>query len=329
MRIPELLSDPAYHDEDAARAYLEEVRWPDGPFCPFCGAFETVKPLGGPSMGPGWYYCSACQDKFTVRVGSIMERSHIPLHKWLLAFRLMASSKKGVSAHQIHRTLGITYKSAWFLMHRIREAMNDNGAAPLGGEGKIVEANETFTVHKEGGPTWILHPEHGWQKSRSPLDRVPVVTLVERGGRARSQKTENVTAATLRSVVLGSADTKSRLMTDELRAYRRIGQRFAGHDTVRHEEEEWARKLEDGTKAHTNTVEGFFSILKRGIYGCYFHVSEQHLHRYLAEFDFRYSNRVKLGVDDTERTRRAIKGAGGKRLTYRRTRSQNEETRTA
>jgi transposase-like protein len=329
MRTPELLSDPAYHDEDAARTYLQEVRWPDGPYCPFCGSLETVKPLGGPSMGPGWYYCAACQDKFTVRVGSIFERSHIPLHKWLLAFRLMASSKKGVCAHQIHRTLGITYKSAWFLMHRIREAMNDNGTAPLGGEGKIVEADETFTVHREGGPTWILHPEHGWQKSRSPLDRVPVVTLVERGGRARSQKTENVTAATLRSVVLGGADTKSRLMTDELRAYRRIGQRFAGHDTVRHEEEEWARKLEDGTKAHTNTVEGFFSILKRGIYGCYFHVSEQHLHRYLAEFDFRYSNRVKLGVDDTERTRRAIKGAGGKRLTYRRTRSQNEETRTA
>jgi transposase-like protein len=137
MRTPNLLSDPAYHDEDAARAYLEEVRWPDGPFCPFCGSLETVKPLGGPSMGPGWYYCSACQDKFTVRVGSIFERSHIPIHKWLLAFRLMTSSKKGVSTHQIHRTLGITYKSAWFLTMRIREAMTDTDPTPLGGEGTM------------------------------------------------------------------------------------------------------------------------------------------------------------------------------------------------
>jgi transposase-like protein len=329
MRTPELLSDPAYHDEDAARAYLEEVRWPDGPYCPFCGSLETVKPLGGESMGAGWYYCSACQDKFTVRVGSIFERSHIPLHKWLLAFRLMASSKKGVSAHQIHRTLGITYKSAWFLMHRIRDAMNDDSSGQLGGDGKIVESDETYTVYKEGGPTWILHPEHGWQRRRSGADRVPVVTLVERGGRSQSKKLENVTAATLRSVVLASADTKSRLMTDELRAYQAIGRRYAGHDAVNHGEEEWARKLSDGTKAHTNTVEGFFSLLKRGIYGCYFHVSEQHLHRYLAEFDFRYSNRVKLGVDDTERACRAIKGAAGKRLTYRRTRSQEAQAGTA
>jgi transposase-like protein len=170
MRTPDLLSDPAFHDEDAARAYLEGVRWSDGPFCPFCGSLETVKPLGGPSMGPGWYYCSTCQDKFTVRVGSIFERSHIPLHKWLLAFRLMASSKKGVSAHQIHRTLGITYKSAWFLMHRIREAMIDDGA-PLGGDGKTVEVDETFQGYVEGGPTWILHPEHGWQKQRAYGDK--------------------------------------------------------------------------------------------------------------------------------------------------------------
>jgi hypothetical protein len=166
---------------------------------------------------------------------------------------------------------------------------------------------------------------HGWQKQRSGADRVPVVTLVERVGRARSRKVENVTATTLRGVVFGGAGTKSRLMTDEIHAYRRIGQRFAGHDAVNHGEEEWVRKLADGTKAHTNTVEGFFLLLKRGIYGCYFHVSEAHLHRYLAEFDFRYSNRIKLGVDDTERTRLAIKGAGGKRLTYRRTRSQAKE----
>jgi hypothetical protein len=201
--------------------------------------------------------------------------------------------------------------------HRLRLAMDENGSGPLGGEGQIVESDETYTVHKKGGPTWILHPEFGWQRQRSGADRVPVVTLVERGGRARSKKVENVTAATLRGVVFGTADTKSRLMTDELRAYRRIGQRFAGHDAVDHGREEWARKLGDGTKAHTNTVEGFFSLLKRGIYGCYFHVSEAHLHRYLAEFDFRYSNRIKLGIDDVERSDRAIRGAVGKRLTYR------------
>jgi transposase-like protein len=214
MRTPELLSDPCYHDEEAARAYVEEVRWPDGPFCPKCGAFDTVKPLGGPSMGPGWYYCAACQDKFTVRVGSIFERSHIALHKWLLAFRLMASSKKGVSAHQIHRTLGITYKSAWFLLHRIREAMTDDGA-PLGGEGKTVEVDETFQGFVEGGPTWILHPEFGWQRQRAYGDKRKVVTLVERGGKARSVKVETVTAREVRKVVLDNADAASHLRTDQ------------------------------------------------------------------------------------------------------------------
>jgi transposase-like protein len=320
MRTPELLSDPAFHDEDAARAYLEEVRWPDGPFCPFCGSLETVKPLGGPSMGPGWYYCSACQDKFTVRVGSIFERSHIPLHKWLLAFRLMTSSKKGVSAHQIHRTLSITYKSAWFLMHRIREAMTDTDPKPLGGEGKTVEADETFYGYREGGPKWILHPQFGWQRDRGSAQRMTIVTLVERGGAARSVPVDDLKASTLRAIVLGNADTKSKPMTDERHTYETIGRRFASHGTVNHGAEEYVRG-----EAHVNSAEGFFSIFKRGMTGVYQHCSEAHLHRYLAEFDFRYSNRVKLGIDDTERTRRAIKGAGGKRLTYRRTRIQETE----
>jgi transposase-like protein len=324
MRTPELLSDPAYHDEDAARAYLEEVRWADGPYCPFCGSLETVRPLGGPSMGPGWYYCSACQDKFTVRVGSIFERSHIPLHKWLLAFRLMASSKKGVSAHQIHRTLGITYKSAWFLMHRIREAMDESASGPLGGEGKTVEVDETFQGFVEGGPTWILHPEHGWQKQRAYRDKRKVVTLVERGGKARSVKVETVTAREVRRVVMDNADTASHLRTDQAHMYRAIGRHFASHEAVDHSREEWVRG-----DAHTQTVEGFFSIFKRGMTGVYQHCSEYHLHRYLAEFDFRYSHRIKLGVDDTERTRLAIKGAAGKRLTYRRTRSQADEAGAA
>jgi hypothetical protein len=242
----------------------------------------------------------------------------------------MCSSKKGISAHQLYRSLGFgSYKTAWFMAHRIRAAMDESTSGMIGGEGKIVESDETYTVYKEGGPTWILHPEHGWRRRTGGSDRVPVVTLVERGGRARSRKTDNITAETLRSVVFGTANIKSRLMTDELRAYHMIGRRFAGHDTVDHGEEEWARELADGIKAHTNTVEGFFSLLKRGIYGCYFHVSEAHLHRYLAEFDFRYSNRAKLGVDDTERSNRAVRGVAGKRLTYRRPRRQAEEAGAA
>src|SRR6266478_2758229 len=170
MRTPERLSDPVYHDEESARAYVESVRWPECVFCPLCGSMDKISRLGGESMGPGWWYCGSCQDKFTVRVGMVFERSHIPLHKWLLAIRLMCSSKKGVSAHQLHCTLGITYKSAWFLAHRIREAMRDNGS-PLGGEGKTIEVDETFQGYVEGGPTWILHPEHGWQKQRAWGDK--------------------------------------------------------------------------------------------------------------------------------------------------------------
>jgi transposase-like protein len=316
-------------DEKAAYAYVEARIWSSGRVCPHCGVIDRSGLLKGKSTRIGVYKCYACRKPFTVKIGTIFEDSHVPMHLWLQAIVMMCGSKKGISSNQLHRTLGVTLRTAWHMSHRIRLAMDESGSGPLGGEGMIVESDETFTVHKEGGPTWILHPEFGWQRQRSGADRVPVVTLVERAGRARSQKVENVTAATLRRVVFGSADTKSRLMTDELRAYRRIGQRFAGHDAVDHGREEWARKLGDGTKAHTNTVEGFFSILKRGIYGCYFHVSEQHLHRYLAEFDFRYSNRIRLGVDDAERTARAVKGAIGKRLTYRTTRSQETHPPTA
>src|ERR1700724_672983 len=186
MQTPELLSDPVFHDEEAARLYLQEVRWPDGVSCPFCGVLDGIRPLGGDSMGPGWFYCEACQDKFTVRVKSIFERSHIPLHKWLLAFRLMASSKKGVSAHQLHRTLGITYKSAWFLAHRIREAMRPADPPQLGGEGKVIEADDTF-IGREGShdpSVWVYSNEKGW--TRSTTEKMKVLTLVERGGGARS-----------------------------------------------------------------------------------------------------------------------------------------------
>jgi len=317
MQTPELLSDPAYQNENAARLYIESVRWPQGPYCPKCGAIDRVRELGGESMGPGWYYCEACQDKFTVRVGSVFERSHIPLHKWLLAIRLMTSSKKGVSAHQIHRTLAISYKSAWFLCHRILEAMSDDAGLPLGGEGKIIEADETFIGHT-GDPGWIFVNGVGWVTTRQN-DKMKVMTLVERGGRARSVKIDEVTADHVKAVLDVHASRKSVLMTDEGTWYRQPGRSFADHQTVVHRRKEYTRG-----KAGTNTVEGYFSIFKRGMKGVYQHCAEKHLHRYLAEFDFRYSNRIRLGVDDVERTRRAIAGAGGKRLTYRRTRGQQE-----
>ncbi|HUC72349.1 MAG TPA: IS1595 family transposase [Stellaceae bacterium] len=307
MQTPELLSDPVYHDEDAARAYIEQVRWPDFVVCPLCGSFDKIAKLGGKSMGPEWWYCGSCKDKFTVRVGMIFERSHIPLHKWLLAIRLMASSKKGISAHQLHRTLGITYKSAWFLAHRIREAMNDTGSsAPLGGEGAFVEADETYVGGRARNRAY-----------REPAPKKAVVSLVERDGRVRSQHVPEVNAANLRPILEAGIDKASHLRTDESGVYWKTGEKFASHRTVNHAQKEYVRG-----DASTNAAENFFSILKRGVYGTYQHVSEEHLHRYLAEFDFRHNNRVKLGIGDTERARLAIVGAEGKRLTYRRTRSR-------
>lgn len=330
MRTPELLSAPEYHDEDAARLYLQEVRWPDGVYCPFCGALDDIKPLGGESMGPGWFYCPACQDKFTVRVGSIFERSHIPLHKWLLAFRLMASSKKGVSAHQLHRTLGITYKSAWFLAHRIREAMKPSEPPTLGGEGQVIEADETYygVAGSHDPDNWVFTNDQGWvRKTRD--EKMKVMTLVERGGRAHSVHIDRLTSEEAYAALTAFADYKSELNTDEAHHYERVGKRFAAHDAVNHTNEQYARyeKSKDGKRKliTTNTVEGYFSIFKRGMIGVYQHCGEKHLHRYLAEFDFRYSNRKALGVEDAERTERAIKGAAGKRLTYRRTGRPKEE----
>jgi transposase-like protein len=323
MRTPELLSDPVYNDEDAARAYLETNRWPEFVFCPRCGSPDKIGQLGGDSMGPGWWYCGSCQDKFTVRVGTVMERSHIPLHKWLLAFRLMSSSKKGVSSHQLHRTLGITYKSAWFMSHRIREAMTDTDPAPLGGKGKVIEADETYYGRAGDPKDTVFVTGKGWVRKGGD-DKMKVMTLVERGGKARSVHIDRATSAELNAVLTQKADPQSRLMTDEFPAYRRPGRRFASHETVNHSAEEYVRG-----EAHTNTVEGYYSIFKRGMKGIYQHCTDKHLHRYLAEFDFRYSNRIKLGVDDAERTARAIKGAEGKRLTYRRTRNNPSQAAAA
>jgi transposase-like protein len=305
------LSDPVFHNEEAARKWLESARWPNGPVCPFCGQIgDKVKALGGKSMGPGWYHCADCRKKFTVRVGTVYERSHIQLHKWLLAFRLVASSKKGFSAHQLHRTLNITYRSAWFMEHRIREAMRDVNPPPLGGKDQVVEADETFI----GPPDAVFISGKGWQYIRGYQTKRKVIALVERGGKARSFHVKDLDAATIRKTLGENVSTESRLHTDEAMHYRVPGKEYATHERVNHSIQEYARG--DVT---TNTVEGYFSIFKRGMKGIYQHCGEQHLQRYLDEFDFRYSNREALGVDDSERTRRAIKGADNKRLTYRRT----------
>jgi transposase-like protein len=310
MFVPIEVSHPAYHSEEAAREYIESIRWPDGPYCPFCGARDGVKVLGGKSMGAGWYHCILCRKKFTVRVGSVFERSHILLHKWLMGFRLYCGSKKGFSAHQLHRTLNITYRSAWFMAMRIREAMRETDTDPLGGKDMVVEVDETFI----GPPDAVFINGKGWVSKSGYATKRKVISLVERGGRARSIKVDDLSAKTIRETLRNNVALESRLHTDEAQHYKGPGREFAKHERVNHSEKEYARG--DVT---TNTVEGFFSIFKRGMTGVYQHCSEQHLQRYLDEFDFRYSNRAALGVDDAERTTRAIKGAEGKRLTYRRT----------
>jgi transposase-like protein len=314
MQLPNELSHPCYHDEEAAREQLEAIRWPDGPYCPHCGSFDRVKPTTRPTKakGDGWFHCQDCRKKFTVRVGSIFHRSHVSTFKWLLAFRLIAGSKKGFSAHQLHRTLMVDYKTAWFMEHRIRECMDENDSGPLGGEGKTVEADETFVNKQRGRGTWeFSNEDQRWHRRRDRYS-LPVFALVERGGKARATPLKDTTTAELTSALRKHADTKSALMTDEWRGYRSPGTRFASHETVTHSVEEWVRGA-----AHTNTVEGFFSVFKRGMRGIYQHCSERHLARYLHEYAFRYSYRSALGVEDAERTALAIKGAAGKRLLYR------------
>jgi transposase-like protein len=315
-------------DEKAAYAYVEARIWPNGRVCPHCGVIDRSGLLKGKSTRIGVYKCYACRKPFTVKIGTIFEDSHVPMHLWLQAIVMMCSSKKGISTNQLHRTLGVTLRTAWHMTHRIRLMMDgDSSSGPLGGEGKIIEVDETFFGKPEGvAPVqWQFDNERGWYRdARDQRRKIPIVTLVERGGRARSIKVDNVTARTLRSVVFTHADTKSDLMTDEYASYRRIGRHFASHETVKHSEEEYVRG-----EAHTNTVEGFFSVFKRGMVGVYQHCNERHLHRYLAEFDFRFNTRAKLGVDDAARTERAVQGAVGKRLTYRTTRDQATQAPTA
>lgn len=305
------LTNPIFTDEEAARRHFEATRWPNGPYCPLCGSFDNVKPFGGKSMGPGWYHCGACRRKFTATMGTVCERSHVPLTKWLLAMHLLCASKKGMSAHQLHRMLGVTYKSAWFMAHRIREAMRElhaEGSDPMGGEGQMVEADETFV----GGKERNKHANKRNKANIGGMGKEAVFSLVERGGRVRSQHVPQVDARTLRPILEAQLDKASYLMTDGEGQYRILGPMFAKHETVNHGIGEYVRG-----EAHTNTVEGYFSILKRGITGTYHHVSQQHLKRYLAEFDFRYNERMGLGISDAERASKAVFGAVGKRITYR------------
>lgn len=297
------LTDPLYSDENLARQHLERLHWPNGPVCPHCGSVERITKLQGKSTRPGVYYCNPCEKPFTVTVGTIMEDSKIPLNKWLMAYALINGSKKGISAHQLHRHLGITYKSAWFLAHRIRETM-DSGTDPLGGPGAIVEADETYVGGKAKNRAF-----------RKPAPMKPVVTLVERDGRARSFHVANVNGPTLRSVLVHHVSRDSILMTDEHKGYKRIGSEYALHLTVNHRAGQFVTL---DRRKHSNCAENFFSIFKRGVIGTYHHLSEAHLHRYCREFDFRYNTR---DLSDAERTVEALKGARGKRLMYRQPRS--------
>jgi transposase-like protein len=301
------LTDPVFSNEIKAREHLEQIRWPNGPVCPHCSEDKRVYRLSGKSTRPGLIHCNACDGSFTVTTGSVMESSHVPLNKWVLAFRLMASSKKGISAHQLHRTIKVTYKTAWFMAHRIREAMRPASPEKLGGEGEIIESDETYWGPKDTDTSPLMKRRR--KGKPGPGGKKAVLTLVERNGGSRSMVMDNLRTETVHRVLRENASTKSRLMTDEGTS---MNWEFAKHERVKHGAGEYARG--DVT---TNTVESFFALFKRGMRGTYQHCGPQHLQRYLEEFDFRYSNRAAMGVDDTERAVRAIKGAEGKRLTYR------------
>lgn len=306
------LNAPQFQDADKAREYLESQVWPNGPICPHCGVIGKHWPLKGESTRAGLLKCTDCRLPFTVTVGTVFERSKIPLNKWLLAVYLLCSSKKGMSSHQLHRTLGVTYKTAWFMTHRIRKAMETRSMEPMGGSGKIVEADETFW-----GTSAVGERNKRVGRNSGTAEKMKIVSLIERGGKARSFQVPNVNAKTLGTILRGQIAKETHLMTDEARAYINVGREFEKHSTVKH----WVGEYVRG-EAHVNTAESFFNILKRGLIGTYHHIGEQHLQKYVSEFDFRYNTRTKLGVTDTDRTAIALKGITGKRLTYRRINAQ-------
>ena len=317
-----VLAKAYFHNEKAAFRHLERLLWGNGVICPKCGTVDRAGRLEGVKgkngkvrLGLWKCYEAGCRKQFTVRVGTVFESAHIPLHKCLQAVHLMASSKKGISSHQLHRILEIQYKSAWFLAHRIREAMRDGKLAPMGGSGKVVEADETFIGRLHGQPKGKDGYAH----------KNVVLTLVERGGSARSFHIDSASIAKIVPILRENIRRESGLMTDEARHYMEVGREYDSHDAVNHGKKEYVRyptvmtypSQEAYPLITTNTVEGYYSIFKRGMKGVYQHCSEKHLHRYLSEFDFRYSNRIALGVDDQDRADLAVKGMVGKRLTYR------------
>jgi len=298
--------DPIFHDEDAARAHLEAQRWPDGPVCPHCGS-DHVHRLQGKSHRPGLFQCNDCFGAFTVTTKSVMESSHIPLTKWVLGFHKMAASKKGISAKQMQRELALgSYRTAWFMCHRIREAMGlpKPGPGRIGGKGKTVESDETFV----GGKKKNVH------RGKPEPKKHAVHALVERGGEMRASHVPDVSAKTLRKAIAKHVAKGTTMNTDDALAYYHMSREFAAHGVVNHSRDEYVSK--DG-KTHIQSAEAFFAILKRGVMGSFHSVSEQHLQRYVDEFAFRWNTRSALGIEDAERANRAIKGAAGKRLTYR------------
>jgi len=303
-----------YASESAARKALEAIRWPTGPVCHHCGEAERRYK----TKREGRYRCGnpKCRKDYTVMTGTVMERSHVPPHKWLEAYAIMCESKKGVSSLQLQRHLKISYKAAWFLSHRVREAMREGGLEPppmLGGGGKIVEADETYFGKTEQPRISEQRRGRPYKTgSRGPRDKRAIVSLVERGGNVRSFHVPVADANTVVGIVIDNIAKESRLHTDESRLYGFAGTQFSAHETVKHSRGEYVRG-----DVHTNTIEGYFSIFKRGMRGVYQHCKEKHLHRYLAEYDFRYNNRCALGINDGERAALAIRGAEGKRLTYR------------
>ncbi len=312
-----VLSRPYFHDEAAAFAFVEGIVWGAEPICPHCGVIGRAYALKNVRTKPskknpegvvrhGLKKCGACRKQFTVRAGTIFEESHLELHKWLQAIYLMCASKKGVSAKQLQRTLEVQYKTAWFLAHRIREAMRSGDLTPFGSEGGMVEADETFIGREPGAE----QGRAGWRHKNK------VLSLIDRDtGRARSFVVDDFKAETVAEILTANLAREAVLMTDEAHHYRKPAEAFAGHERVNHGKDEYVRA---GAPAiHTNTVEGFYSIFKRGMRGIYQHCSKKHLHRYVAEFDFRYSNRSALGCEDQDRMARAVAGIIGKRLTYK------------
>lgn len=297
-------SNPIFHDETKARAWLEARIWPSGPVCPHCGVVDQATLMNGKSTRPGLYQCNACREPFTVTVGTLYERSKVPLHKWLAATHLICASKKGISALQVGRLLGLSKKTAWFVCHRIRESLRPTGILPgMGSGGGIVEADETF-----------IGTRKGYAKSGGYAHKMKVFALVDRDkGQARSMVIEDCKASTIAPLIYKNLAREARLVTDDAHYYAGAGEQQPSHKTVRHSLGEYV----DG-EIHTNTIESYFSVFKRGMKGTYQHCGEQHLHRYLAEFDYRYNNRTALGVDDATRMEKSVQGIVGKRLTYRR-----------